>query len=78
MRVRSARSERGYVVNVVGSMVHVAPLSAAPPDGELVAIGMHLDPAAARQRLTAVAQTTAERPDAPGLRRLHRYRRLSD
>lgn len=78
VRVRGPRAERGYVVNVVGRSVNVARLAVPPPSGELVAIGVDLDPDAARARLTAVAGVSAERPDAAGLRRLSRHRRLSD
>lgn len=78
VRVRGASTERGYLVNVVGRMIHVAPLPEPPPLGELVAIGVDLDAQVARQRLRDVAAVAAERPDATGLRRLVRYRRLSD
>lgn len=78
VRVRGARAERGYLVNVVGRMIHVAPLPEPPPVGELVAIGVDLDQVAAQRRLRAVAEVPAARPDAAGLRRLRRYRRLSD
>lgn len=78
VRVRGARAEQGYTVNLVGRMIHVAPLPEPQDAGELVAIGMHLDPDLAEERLRAVAESPAERPDAAGLRRLRRYRRLSD
>jgi G3E family GTPase len=77
VRVRGSRSEQGFVVNVVGNLIHVAPLPEPPPAGELVAIGMHLDQPAAQQRLAAVASAPADRPDPGGLRRLRRYRTLS-
>jgi len=77
--IRGPRGVRGYVVNLVGRLVHVARLADPPtPSGELVAIGPHLDADAARARLEAVVAEAASRPDAAGLRRLHRYRRLSD
>ncbi|HWS38017.1 MAG TPA: GTP-binding protein [Actinoplanes sp.] len=75
--VRGTRAEQGYLVNVVGTQIHVLPLPEPPPSGELVAIGMDLDQAATRQRLDAVAGAPAEQPDAAGLRRLRRYQRLS-
>ena len=78
VRLRGPKAEQGYLVNVVGRMIHVARLPEPPPVGELVAIGMQLDAAAAQQRLEDVAAATAERPDAAGLRRLRRHRRLSD
>lgn len=76
--VRGPRGERGHLVNLVGSMIHVAPLPEPPRPGELVAIGMHLDAAEARARLEALRGADADRADASGLRRLQRYRRLSD
>ncbi|WP_344070262.1 GTP-binding protein [Microbacterium sediminicola] len=78
VRVRAVRGERGYAVNVVGSMIHVAPLPVVPQVGELVAIGIDMSAHAATTRLAAVAAAPADRPDVAGLRRLHRYRRLSD
>lgn len=77
--VLGPRGPRGYLVNLVGRLIHVARLAAPPsPAGELVAIGQHLDLTAARARLDAVIAATASQPDAIGLRRLQRYRRLSD
>lgn len=78
VRVRGPRAERGYLVNVVGRTVHVAPLAEPPAPGELVAIGMDLDPTATQERLDEVVSAPATRPDGAGLRRLQRYRRLSD
>lgn len=78
VRVRGPKSDRGYLVNLVGRMIHVATLPNPPAVGELVAIGPHLDADAAHGALHTVATTPAERPDAAGLRRLWRYRRLSD
>ncbi len=78
VRVRGPRSDRGYVVNVVAGAIHVAPLPSPPSPGELVAIGIHLDSHAAHAGLAEVAAAPAERPDAAGLRRLQRYRRLSE
>lgn len=78
VRVRGPRAARGYVVNLVGPTIHVAPLPVPPPVGELVAIGVDLDADGAREMLESVARAPAERPDAAGLRRLRRYRRLSD
>ncbi|MBU2693932.1 cobalamin biosynthesis protein CobW [Pimelobacter sp. 30-1] len=67
---------KGYVVNVVGRQLHVAALPTPPDGGELVAIGMGLDAAAARARLAA-ALVPATEPDPDGRRRLERLRRLS-
>lgn len=77
IRVRGPRSDRGYLVNLVGSSIHVAPLPEPPCPGELVAIGMHVDVEAAQWRLGRVARSAVAGPDPAGLRRLHRYRRLS-
>jgi G3E family GTPase len=77
VRVIGSRAEQGFAVDVVGSLIHFTPLPEPPPVGELVAIGMDLDPHAARQRLDAVASAPADGPDAAGLRRLRRYRKLS-
>lgn len=76
--VRGARGERWYVVHLVGRTVHLARTAARPPAGELVVLGMHLDRPATQARLHALATHPAGRPDAAGLRRLVRYRRLSD
>lgn len=76
--VRTARGVRRHLVNLVGRGIHVmaAPAHAPSSQDGLVAIGMRLDEAAAAERLrTALAPATD--PDAPGLRRLQRYVRLS-
>lgn len=78
VRVRGPRADRGYRVDVVGPMIHVAPLPHPPAGGELVAIGLHLDLAGTERRLAEIATHVADRPDAAGLRRLHRLKRLSD
>ncbi|GAB3600534.1 CobW family GTP-binding protein [Microbacterium tumbae] len=78
VRILGPRAERGYLVNLVGRMIHVAPLPHPSHAGELVVIGLDLDTDAARRRLDAVAAGSASRPDPAGLRRLARYRRLSD
>ncbi|MFT3887159.1 MAG: GTP-binding protein [Arachnia sp.] len=76
--VRVPRGERGFVVNVVGRSLHVAPLEPPPATGELVAVGLELDREEADRRLRLVADAPVDRVDAPGLRALRRYRRLSD
>ena len=71
---------RRYVVNLVGTSIHVA---GAPPTAttgipnHLVAIGVHLDSDEVRARMSTVLQSRAELPSARGIRRLQRYRRLS-
>ncbi len=76
--VRARGGVRGYLVNLVGPLVHVGRLPGPPaPAGELVAIGMDLDPDAARAVLAGVAGSPDDPVDAAGLARLERYRRLS-
>lgn len=75
--VRDRTTVRDYVVNLVGSAIHIAK---APPGAMancLVAIGMHLDIAAVRARLDEALLATSGSAAAPALRRLQRYRRLS-
>lgn len=74
--VHTGRTERGYLVNVVGRSVHVASVRPPADGGELVAIGMHLDTDLVRRSLDR-ALRPASRPDAGGFARLQRYRRLS-
>ncbi|MFV0535004.1 MAG: CobW family GTP-binding protein [Cumulibacter sp.] len=78
VRVRGPKVDRGYLVNLVGRMIHVTALPSPPPTGELVVIGPHLDADAGQRALRTIVTTPAGRPDAAGLRRLWRYRRLSD
>lgn len=75
--VRHGRSTRTYVVNLVGSAIHIAK---APPRAAancLVAIGMHLDVAAVRAQLAGALHPAAGPASAAALRRLQRYRQLS-
>lgn len=75
--VRHRATVQRYVVNLVGSAVHIGK---APPGATascLVAIGMHLDIAAVRARLDNVLLPTSGPASARALRRLQRYRRLS-
>lgn len=84
--VRTPRGERRYLVNLVGRSIHIttAPVAPTRPTGSagvaaqdgLVAIGPALDETEAGRRLRA-ALMPADSADAPGLRRLQRYRRLS-
>ncbi|HEX7349398.1 CobW family GTP-binding protein [Brachybacterium sp.] len=74
--VRTPRGTRRHVVHLVGRHIHVA--ACAPgTDDALVAIGPHLDTAAVRARLELALQEP-QAGTAAGLRRLMRYRRLSD
>ncbi|WP_406815375.1 CobW family GTP-binding protein [Mycobacterium sp. M23085] len=75
--VRHRATVRDYVVNLVGSAIHIGK---APRDAMancLVAIGMHLDTDAVRARLDKAVQPAAGPASTQALRRLQRYRRLS-
>ncbi|OBI79764.1 CobW family GTP-binding protein [Mycobacterium asiaticum] len=74
--VRQRTRVRNYVVNVVGSAVHIgsAPASAVP--NCLVAIGMDLKTESVRAELGAALRPATGSSEA-GLRRLQRYRRSS-
>ncbi|MFT8395965.1 CobW family GTP-binding protein [Propionibacterium sp.] len=78
VRVRGPRGERGYLVNVVGPMIHIMALAEPPEVGELVAIGLHLDAVSAERALQAVADAHVDHVDAHGWGRLQRHRRLSE
>lgn len=78
VRVRGTGGDRGYLVELVGRSIHVSALPSPPATGELVAIGVDLDTAGADAALRALATAPTERADAAGLRRLRRYRRLSE
>ncbi|MQM26200.1 CobW family GTP-binding protein [Glycomyces albidus] len=71
--VESGGRTRGYLVNVVGGQIDVAAHDTAG-DGEMVAIGAHLDADAARPRLEAALAPPRQR-NPEGLRRLLRYQR---
>lgn len=71
--VRQRLSTRIFVVNVVGSAVHVARAPARTPANRLVAIGMHLDTDAVRARLSTAIRPTTAPPSAAAARRLQRY-----
>ena len=75
--IRSRQRVRRYVVNVVGSAVHVATAPPATPTNCLVAIGTDVDVADTRARIDAALQPHEGSVTAAGLRRLQRYRRLS-
>ncbi len=55
VRVPGPRADRGYVVHLVGSMIHLSALAEPPGSGELVIIGPDLDVAAAERALDDVA-----------------------
>jgi G3E family GTPase len=75
--VRSRERVRRYVVNVVGSSVHV---TTAPPRTRtncLVAIGTHFDVDDVRRRADAALRPSDGTVSAVAMRRLQRYRKLS-
>jgi G3E family GTPase len=75
--VRYRATVRNYVVNVVGTSIHVA---AAPPSARansLVAIGTRFDVDEVRARVDAALRPSDAVVPAAGIRRLQRYRRLS-
>lgn len=75
--VRTGARERSYVVNVVGTSVHVA---AAPPTARancLVAIGTRFDVDAVRDRVTEALRSHDGSAPSVGVRRLQRHRRRS-
>lgn len=75
--VRHRTTVREYVVNLVGSGIHIAKAPQGAMANCLVAIGMHLDVTAVRARLDNALQPAPGPAPAPALRRLERYRRLS-
>lgn len=75
--VRSRERVRGYVVNVVGSSVHVATAQDKPVRNCLVAIGTHFDVDAVRAQVDAALRPLDGTVSAVSMRRLQRYRRLS-
>jgi hypothetical protein len=68
---------RRYVVNVVGSSVHVATAPAKVATNSLVAIGTHFDVGEVRAGVDAALRPTDGTVSAASMRRLQRYRRLS-
>ena len=73
--VNSRAAVRRYVVNLVGTTVHVAAAPERADANHLVAIGMHLDVEEVRARVgIALAPGSSS---AGGLKRLQRYKRLS-
>ncbi len=74
--VRYRSTVRYYVVNLVGTTVHVATAPGGVSGSHLVAIGMHLDDEAVGDALRA-ALHGSDTLSASGIRRLQRYRRLS-
>ncbi|OFJ52385.1 CobW family GTP-binding protein [Mycolicibacterium grossiae] len=82
--VRSGSRVRRYVVNVVGTSIHVMTAPATTrggrtpePGNSLVAIGTGVDTDVARTRLEEALRPVEGPAPAVGLRRLQRYRQLS-
>lgn len=75
--VRYRSGERRYVVNLVGTTIHVAPARPEHDGNHLVAIGMHVDTDEVRDRMRTVWPSGPGPASTGGLRRLQRYRRLS-
>lgn len=75
--VRDRATVREYVINLVGSAIHIAKAPSGAMANCLVAIGMHLDIPAVRARLDEALQPASGSASAPASRRLQRYRRLS-
>ncbi|OBK74589.1 GTP-binding protein [Mycobacterium sp. 1164985.4] len=68
---------RRYVVNVVGTSVHIANAPSSASTNVIVAIGTHLDVGDVRTRVEAALAPHHGPVSAAGVRRLQRYRRLS-
>ncbi|MGV0605169.1 CobW family GTP-binding protein [Mycolicibacterium sp. XJ1904] len=75
--VRYRERTRRYVVNVVGTSVHIANAPSTAVANGLVAIGTHIDVDDVRARITAALAKHDGVVSVAGVRRLQRYRRLS-
>lgn len=75
--VRHRTTVRDYVVNLVGSAIHIGKAPPGTMANCLVAIGMHLDIDAVHARLDRTVRPAAGPASAQALKRLQRYRRLS-
>lgn len=75
--VRYRERIRNYVVNLVGTSVHIAHAPPAATTNCLVAIGAHFDTGDVRARVETALHPCAGAAPAAGVRRLQRYRRLS-
>lgn len=74
----AGRAPRRLLINLVGSQLHIADGGAAPAPDALVAIGVHLDRSTVHDALVRALTPASTRPTAADLRRLLRYRRLSE
>ncbi|MGV0625212.1 CobW family GTP-binding protein [Mycolicibacter minnesotensis] len=77
MKGTVAIGKRHYVVNVVGTSVHVMTAPEGATGSHLVAIGTHLDTEEVRGRLEQALRPAPEKVPAAGMRRLQRLRRYS-
>jgi G3E family GTPase len=75
--IRYRKQARSYVVNLVGTSVHIATAQPASRSNCLVAIGTGFDIDAVRARIDAALRPHAGSVHASGIRRLQRYRHLS-
>ncbi|MET0702711.1 MAG: GTP-binding protein [Mycobacterium sp.] len=75
--IRYRARVRTYVVNMVGTSVHIAAAPSAARTNALVAIGTHFDVDGVRARVDAALLSHDGPAPASGIRRLQRYRRLS-
>ncbi|MDO3638993.1 CobW family GTP-binding protein [Mycolicibacterium arseniciresistens] len=75
--VRYRARTRGYVVNVVGTSIHVSTADRAPAVNGLVAIGTSFDTDEVRAQMANALRPAEGTVSAAGLRRLQRYRQLS-
>lgn len=73
--VRAGSRRHRIVVNVVGRHIHIAPHPVHAGEDGLVAIGMHLNAAAVRERLECTVNPAQSHSSHDGLRRLTRLRR---
>ena len=75
--VRYRSAVRTYVVNLVGTAIHIATAPATATPNSLVAIGMDLDTERVRVHLDDTLEPHDGNARADAIRRLQRYRRLS-
>ncbi|MBO0879061.1 MAG: GTP-binding protein [Mycobacterium sp.] len=75
--IRYRRHVRSYVVNLVGTSVHIATALSASRANCLVAIGTGFDIDDVRARIDATLRPHTGSVHASGIRRLQRYRHLS-
>lgn len=77
MKGTVAIGKRHYIVNVVGTSVHVTTAPSGAGASHLVAIGTHLDTGEVRARLEEALRPAPVKVAAAGMRRLQRLRQRS-